>query len=83
MISWALWRFIPGLFLSIIIAYIPPKPGQFGDKGRIICDPYNPLDGQDAGMEHKQIPKCGKEGHERENPRVYYNGSPVDAKVHL
>jgi hypothetical protein len=38
----------------------------------IICDPSNPLDGKDVGMVNKQIPKCGKEGHERENPRVYF-----------
>jgi hypothetical protein len=66
-----IWRFIPGLFLSII-AYIPPKPGRLGDEGRIICDPSNPLNGKDVGMVNKQIPKCGKEVHECENPRVYY-----------
>jgi hypothetical protein len=43
-----------------------------GNEGRIICDPSNPLDAQDVGMVNNQIPKCGKEGHERENLRVYY-----------
>ncbi|GKY92329.1 hypothetical protein MPSEU_000204000 [Mayamaea pseudoterrestris] len=66
-----LWRFIPGLFLSLI-SYIPPKPGRLGDEGRLVCDPSTTLSPTDCGNVNEQIPPAGEPGRYNENPAVYY-----------
>lgn len=61
-----LWRFFPGLFLSIFrVAY------RFGDpKPRLCVDPSTTISPNDIGNVNSLIPKPGID--EDENPTIYY-----------
>lgn len=61
-----LWRFLPGLFLSIFrVAY------RYGDpKPRLCVDPSTTLTRRDLGNVNRQIPKPGLD--EDKNPTIYY-----------
>ena len=64
-----LWRFLPGLFLSIFrVAY------RYGDpKPRLCVDPSTTLSPDDVSNVNSQIPDPGI--NEDENPKVYYGSA--------
>ena len=64
-----IWRFLPGLFLSLI-NWVAPKPHRIGDTGRLCIDPSSKITATDDGNTNAQIPDAGRD--DDCNPAVAY-----------